>query len=461
MMKVTFHGAAGTVTGSKYLVEVNDRRILVDCGMFQGPRELRQRNWAPVPFDVKSISAIVLTHAHIDHIGFLPKVVKEGYRGPIHATGPTVDLAHVSLMDAAHLQMEDAEYRSKKKASRHKVVLPLFDTDDAEMARKQLHKIDFDEWIPLGKEFKYRYHMVGHLLGAAMIELELNDGHEKKTILFSGDVGRYGNPLTKNPSEPPKCDYLVCESTYGGRVHPAEDAMSSFEEIIKEVVESKSVLLIPAFSIGRTQQVTYIVHQLVERGFIPPIDVHIDSPMAIAATEIYMRYPSYYQIDLNKLGGAKNVLAGENVHMHRTRKASQRLNEITGPAIILSASGMMTGGRILHHMINRLPDPTTTVALVGFMAEGTLGRQLVDGADMLYIHKQPVPVKAKVVQFHGLSGHADYFELLHWLEPLKSAPKRVFVTHGEQSQSEAMRGHLETERGWNAVIPEMDQSFEL
>ncbi len=461
MMKITFHGAAGTVTGSKYLVEVNDKRILIDCGMFQGPRELRLRNWEPVPFDVTSLSAIILTHAHIDHIGFLPKVVKEGYRGPIHATPPTVDLAHVSLMDAAHLQMEDAEYRSKKKASRHKVVLPLFDTDDAELARKQLKKVDFDQWTSIGTEFRYRYHVVGHLLGAAMVELELNDGKERKTILFSGDVGRYGAPLTKSPTEPPKCDYLVCESTYGGRIHPAEDAMTSFEEIVKEIFEQKSVLLIPAFSIGRTQQITYMIYRLIEREFIPPINIHIDSPMAIAATEIYMRYPEYHQADLMKLGGAKQVLNGEYVEMHRTRKSSQRLNGLKGPAIIMSASGMMTGGRILHHMINRLPDPTTTVALVGFMAEGTLGRKLVDGAEMLYIHKQPIPVNARIVQFHGLSGHADYFELLHWLEPITEKPQRVFVTHGEKSQSEAMQAHLHNERGWDAVIPEMDQSFEL
>jgi len=237
--------------------------------------------------------------------------------------------------------------------------------------------------------------------------------------------------------------------------------MTSFEEIIKEIHDKKSVLLIPAFSIGRTQQITYMIHRLIERQFIPPIDVHIDSPMAIAATEIYMRYPSFYQIDLNEMGGAKNVLNGKNVHLHRTRKASQRLNDVKGPAVIMSASGMMTGGRILHHMINRLPDPTTTVALVGFMAEGTLGRKLVEGAETLYIHKQPVPVRARVEQFHGLSGHADYFELLHWLEPIAAAPKRVFVTHGEQSQSEAMQKHLMDERGWDAVIPEMDQSFEL
>ncbi len=461
MMRITFHGAAGTVTGSKYLVEVNDKSILVDCGMFQGPRELRLRNWKPVPFDVKSLSAIVLTHAHIDHIGFLPKVVKEGFSGPVYATPPTVDLAHVSLMDAAHLQMEDAAYRAKKKASRHKVVLPLFDTDDAELARKHLSKIEFDEWVTIGDEFRWRYHVVGHLLGAAMVELELNDGKEKKTLLFSGDVGRYGNPLTKNPSEPPKCDYLICESTYGGRVHPAEDAMSAFENIVKETIEKKSVLLIPAFSIGRTQQITYMINRLIERDFIPPINIHIDSPMAIAATEIYTRYPDYQDDDLEKLGGAKEVLNGENVYMHRTRKASQRLNEITGPAIIMSASGMLTGGRILHHMINRLPDPTTTVALVGFMAEGTLGRKLVEGDKVLYIHKQPVPVKARIVQFNGLSGHADYQELLHWLEPLVNTSRRVFVTHGEKSQSEAMAEHLREEHNWNPVLPEMDQSFEL
>ncbi|MGB5138157.1 MAG: MBL fold metallo-hydrolase, partial [Candidatus Zixiibacteriota bacterium] len=416
MMKITFHGAAGTVTGSKYLVEVNDKKVLVDCGMFQGPKELRERNWRPLPFDPTSISAVILTHAHIDHIGFLPKIVREGFSNTIYATPPTIDLAQVSLLDTAMLQMEDAQYRQKKKLSRHEVVLPLFDTDDAEATLKLLRPAHYGQWIAIGNEFRFRYHNAGHLLGAAGVELEMDDGVNKRSIFFSGDVGRYGNPLTKDPAKPPLCDYLVCESTYGGKVHPAEDAFSVFDDLVSRVIDEKSVLLIPAFAIGRTQQITYLVNELIEKDFIPSLPIHIDSPMAIAATDIYRKYSSYHSISADRLGGQRGMLDGENVTLHRTRKSSQSLNELEGPAIILSSSGMMTGGRILHHLLNRLPNPRTTLALVGFMAEGTLGRRLMEGADLVYIHKSPVEVKARIFNFQGMSGHADWFELLHWLE---------------------------------------------
>lgn len=461
MIKITFHGAAGTVTGSKYLLEVNDRKVLIDCGMFQGPRELRELNWWPLPFDAKSVEAVVLTHAHIDHIGFLPKIVKEGFSGPIYATPPTVELAMVSLLDTAELQMEDAEFRQKKKLSRHEIVLPLFTVDDAEATQKLFDPVQYNEWTQIGKEFRFRYHGAGHLIGAAGVEIELSDGTNTRTIFFSGDVGRYGNPLTNDPTEPPKTDYLVCESTYGGKVHPAEDAFSVFEEMINRVVKEKSVLLIPAFAIGRTQQITYLVNQLIKKRFIPPIDIHIDSPMAITAMDIYVKYSSYHSVNPGMLVGSKGLLTSDNVTLHRTRKSSQTLNEISGPAIIISSSGMMTGGRIMHHLINRLPDPTTTVALVGFMAEGTLGRRLMEGAEEVSIHKQLIPVRARMVNFQGMSGHADWFELLHWLEPVLDQPKRVFITHGEKEQSEAMATHLRDERKWDTVLPKLGDSFEL
>ncbi|MGB5107389.1 MAG: MBL fold metallo-hydrolase [Candidatus Zixiibacteriota bacterium] len=461
MMKITFHGAAGTVTGSKYLVEVNDKKVLVDCGMFQGPKELRERNWRPLPFDPTSISAVILTHAHIDHIGFLPKIVREGFSNTIYATPPTIDLAQVSLLDTAMLQMEDAQYRQKKKLSRHEVVLPLFDTDDAEATLKLLRPAHYGQWIAIGNEFRFRYHNAGHLLGAAGVELEMDDGVNKRSIFFSGDVGRYGNPLTKDPAKPPLCDYLVCESTYGGKVHPAEDAFSVFDDLVSRVIDEKSVLLIPAFAIGRTQQITYLVNELIEKDFIPSLPIHIDSPMAIAATDIYRKYSSYHSISADRLGGQRGMLDGENVTLHRTRKSSQSLNELEGPAIILSSSGMMTGGRILHHLLNRLPNPRTTLALVGFMAEGTLGRRLMEGADLVYIHKSPVEVKARIFNFQGMSGHADWFELLHWLEPMEYQPRKVFITHGEKPQSDAMAQHLKEERKWETIQPVMDESFVL
>jgi metallo-beta-lactamase family protein len=460
-MRLSFHGAAGTVTGSKYLLEVNNHKLLIDCGMFQGARELRQRNRNPLPFDASGVDAVVLTHAHIDHIGLLPKLVRDGFSGTVYATLPTKDIAEVTLMDSAYIQEEDAEYRNKKKLSRHKVALPLFTSEDAQTAIDLFQGLEFGQWQQAGEEFRFRYHVAGHILGAASVEVEFREGERTSSILFSGDVGRYGNPLTTDPAVPPSCDYLVCESTYGGRIHPPIDAYFEFANLINRIVESKQVLLIPAFAIGRTQQITYLLSRLVETGQVPPIDIHVDSPMAISATDIYCKYPSYHAIDISTLKGKKCALATGHVKLHRKRKSSKVLNKLKGPAIIISASGMLTAGRILHHLLNRLDDPGTVVALVGFMAKGTLGRKLQNGDKTVFIHKQPVEVKASVVTLGGLSGHADYYELLHWLEPLNGQPKRVFITHGEISQSEAMAHHLRREKGWPSLIPSMDQTVEL
>lgn len=461
MIQLAFHGAAGTVTGSKYCLTVNDQSILIDCGMFQGARELRLRNWAPMQFDPAAVGAVIVTHAHIDHIGYLPRLVRDGFGGQIYSTAPTADLSAISLLDAAHIQEEDAAYRTKKKLSRHGVALPLFTTDDAQKTLARSAPVPFLTWTRVSDGIRFRLHVVGHILGAACVEVEADDGDRTVTILFSGDVGRYGNPLTANPAEPPQCDYLVCESTYGGRIHAPEDPYAAFEQMINETVQKKGILLVPAFAVSRTQQVTYLINELIEQKRVPPIDIHSDSPMAISVTDIYCKYHAYHSVDLHRLGGPACAINGKNVFLHRKRKSSQLLNRLKGPAVIISASGMLTGGRIMHHLINRLPDPNTTVALVGFMAQGTLGRKLTEGERTIYIHKQPVEVKAAVRQLHGLSGHADYLELLHWLEPVAAAPKTVFVTHGEESQSQAMVEHLRSERGWECVSPTLDQVVEL
>jgi len=461
LITLSFHGAAGTVTGSKYLVTVNDSQVLIDCGMFQGRRELRQKNWDLTEFDPKQLAAVILTHAHIDHCGYLPRIGKMGFSKPIYATAPTIDIARISLADAAYLQEEDAEWRNRKKVTRHEKALPLFDSDDVERIDDQFVETDYGEWTQVTPDIRFRYHVVGHILGAACVELVARDGDREVSILFSGEVGRYGNPLTRNPAKPPQTDYIVCESTYGGRLHAVEDPYARFSEMINDVVERRGILLIPAFAVGRTQQVTYLIHNLIEDGRIPPIDVHIDSPMAVSVTELYVKYCDQHAIDLRLLEGEDCVFHGPRVFLHRSRKSSMDLNKLKGPAVIVSASGMLTGGRILHHMIQRLPKKENTMALVGYMAEGTLGRRLIDGEEPIYIHKQQIDIRAKLVKLKGLSGHADYHEILHWLEAVKEAPRKVFVTHGEPTQSEAMADHLRTERGWECQIPALHDTVEL
>jgi metallo-beta-lactamase family protein len=461
LIQLGFHGAAGTVTGSKYLLTVNDERVLVDCGMFQGRRELRQRNWSDLAFDAAAVKAAIITHAHIDHVGYLPRIVRMGFAGSVYATDPTIDIARMSLVDAAHIQMEDADYRNRKRLTRHEKALPLFTDTDVEDIIPLYRPVPFGTWTEISDAIRFRLHSAGHILGAASVEIEATEEDRTVTLLFSGDIGRYGNPLTRNPDEPPSVDYLVCESTYGGRVHPPEDAQQEIIDLVTETVKEKKILLIPAFAIGRTQQITFMIDRLITHGLIPEIDIHIDSPMAIRATDIYCKYPSGHALDLKELGGKSCVLEGKRVTLHRKRKSSKLLNKLKGPAVIISSSGMLTGGRILHHLINRLPNPNTIVALVGFMAEGTLGRRLVEGEKRVYIHKQPIDVKARVEVLKGLSGHADYFEILYWARPIAQAPKRVFVTHGEPSQSEAMAEHFRKESGWNCHIPGLDETVEL
>jgi metallo-beta-lactamase family protein len=428
--------------------------------MFQGPRELRLRNWSPPPFAPEKLDAVILTHGHIDHIGYLPRIVRQGFKGKVYATPPTVDISHLSLLDTAHLQEEDADYRNRKKLTRHEKALPLFTKEDVEEAMRLFLPADYGEWVKVGNSIRFRYHDAGHILGAAGVELELTEGSRKISLFFSGDVGRYGNFLTNDPSVPPVCDYLVCESTYGGRIHPPEDPAFQFGNLINDVIARKAVLLIPAFAVTRTQQIIYLVNYLIKHKRIPYIDIHVDSPMAIAATEIYNKYRNYHQVQLNEASEIA-LLQSRNIHYYRERIESMQLNKLKGPGIIISASGMLSGGRILHHMMNRLPDPNTIVALVGFMAEGTLGRKLLDGEKELYIHKTLIQVRAEIVTMMALSGHADFHEILHWLEPIKTKPKKVFITHGEPEQAKAMAEHLIGERGWECLIPTLDQTVEL
>jgi metallo-beta-lactamase family protein len=459
MPTLTFYGAAETVTGSKYLLESDQARILVDCGLFQGLKELRLKNWAELPFRAASIDAVVLTHAHLDHIGFLPRLVKQGFQRSIYCTPATAELARIILLDAAKIQVSDAEYANRKGISKHHPALPLFDVHDAQQAIRRLVTIPLDKWFTPAAGIDCRFHDAGHLLGSAMIETKVeNRGQPPLTILFSGDVGRFEAPLYHDPTPPPACDYLICESTYGDREHPRVNVLEQLARTVNEAVHRGGVILVAAFAIGRAQQLIYLLELLAKQGKTPELPIYLDSPMAVEATEVYCRHAADHDLSEGTL--TAGVFDGPNVHLARTVDESKRINHVGGPAVIIASSGMMTGGRILFHLRQRLPDPRNTVLLGGFMADGTRGRKLLENAPTLRIHGQDVPARAAISNHPELSGHADRGELLRWLAPL-AAPQAVFVTHGEKASALAFAEELRARRGWNARAPYLGETVQL
>jgi metallo-beta-lactamase family protein len=460
MARITFYGAARTVTGSKFLLEAGGKRVLVDCGLFQGQKELRLRNWQPTPFDAKSLDAVVLTHAHLDHTGFLPRVVEEGYRGNIIGTRATLQLTEIILLDSAHCQEYDAEYANRKGFSKHKPALPLYDGRDVQEALKLFREAPRGEWFSPAEPIWMRYHDAGHLLGSNMIEVEIREQTPPLRVLFSGDVGRYDGPLYHDPAPPPQCDYLICESTYGDRDHPAGSILDALAEVVHRSVERGGVMLVASFAVGRAQQLIFLLDVLKRDNRIPDLPVFLDSPMACDASEIYHQHREDHDLSEHDLNPANTVLAGPSVKLCRTTDESKAINQIAGPAVIISSSGMMTGGRIVHHLRQRLRSSRNTIVLGGFMAAGTRGRALADGVTFLRMHGQDVPVRAAVESVPGLSGHADRSGLLRWLNPLKP-PKRVCLVHGEPKSADALAQTLRDERGWTVETPNLGESLEL
>jgi metallo-beta-lactamase family protein len=460
MARLTFLGAAKTVTGSEYLLEVNARRLLVDSGMFQGEKALRLRNWSAPGFDPARIDAVVLTHTHLDHIGRVPRLVKQGFRGPIYCTPPTAELAEILLLDAAHLQEEDAEYLNRKGLTKHKPALPLFDEGDVREALGLLHPVPKGETRELDGAISFCYREAGHLLGAASADVRVLEAGRETRILFSGDVGRFDAILTKDPVPAPDADYLVVESTYGNRRHPALSILDQLEGVLKRTFARGGVLLIPAFAVGRAQQMIWMMDELVTQGRLRPFPIHLDSPMAVDATRIYAAHPEAHRVALGNLAG-RSLLLGQFVHLSRTRAESEALNKLKGPAVIISSSGMLAGGRILHHCRVRLPHPENTLLITGYQAAGTLGRALLDGAHVVRIHKGEVPVLAQVCDLKGLSGHADADEMMRWLSGVQKPPRKVFVTHGEEDAAEALAARIARERGFVAHAPELGESWDL
>ena len=453
MMRLTFLGAAGTVTGSRHLVEINGKRLLVDCGLFQGPKQNRLKNWEPFPVEPSSIDAVMLTHAHIDHIGFLPAIVKDGFRGPIYCTKATAQLAGILLPDTGHLQEEEAKWANKKGYSKHKPAKPLFTEDDAKEVLQYLQPVDYGQHFEPAPEIRGKFRDTGHILGAGFLDLKSTTSSKRK-IIFSGDVGRPVDSILRAPVPAYNADYLVMESTYGDRLHDETYPVDELVRVVNESMERGGVLVIPSFAVGRSQTLLYLLRELEEAGRIPRVPIYLDSPMANHALEVHRKHIA----DLN-LVCRKQSIAGERIfHPQKlvcsvSREQSMKINSVQKNAIIISASGMVTGGRILHHLKERLSEPQHTVLFIGYQAQGTRGRTILEGKESVKMFGQEVPIKAKIERIEGFSGHADYQELLAWLMGFNKAPERIFLVHGEPEASSAMADHIRKQFKWDVTVP--------
>jgi metallo-beta-lactamase family protein len=459
---VQFLGAAGTVTGSKFVIHHGGRTTLVDCGLFQGLEELRRRNWEPLPLSVPAIDEILLTHAHIDHSGYLPRLLTQGFRGDVMATHATKDLLRVLLPDSGHLQEEEARYRNETGATRHRPARPLYTADDGATAAARVTAVDWEQRIPLGDRATAVFWCAGHILGAASVHLVLATPNGPRRIAFSGDVGRYDAPILRDPAPLGDADYVVVESTYGDRRHDPTPIATQLERVLGDAVARGGAIIIPAFAVGRTQDLMYHLQSLERAGRIARLPAYIDSPMAIDATEIYAAHPEEFDADMAaRLRAGASPLRPSGFRLARTPQESRAINGETGPVLVISASGMATGGRVLHHLRRRLPDPRTTVVLVGYQAVGTRGRQLEDGAAVIRIFGVDVPVRAHVETIDGLSAHADADGLLRWLRSASRPPRRVFVVHGDPRPARALASRIEAELGWAVSIPAHGDSVAL
>ena len=450
--QIQFLGATNTVTGSKYLLQTADHRVLVDCGLFQGYKQLRLKNWAEPPFSPHTLDAVLLTHAHIDHTGYLPVLSKRGFHRRVHCTSATRALSEVMLADAAHLQEEEANFANKHRFSRHKPALPLYTVEDAHAAIRLMRPVDFGHQIEVAKGVMACWRPNGHMLGSAMIEV----AHEGTKVVFSGDVGRPNDPLMRPPEAIESTDYLVLESTYGNRLHPVIDPMAELRTVIDRTVARGGIVLIPAFAVGRVQGILYYLYLLKKRGELADVPLFINSPMAIDATEIYREFAGEHRLTETDYSAMCRL-----AKFVRTPEESKLLCQQKSPMIILSASGMATGGRVLHHLKEVAPDERNTILFAGFQSGGTRGAAMVDGADAIKIHGEYIPVRAEVVNLDSMSAHADYSELLDWLSRIKRAPKHVFITHGEPAAADSMRLKIVERFGWSCSVPEYRDTADL
>lgn len=483
MAKITFYGGVGTVTGSKYLLENKGKKVLVDCGLFQGLKELRQRNWEAPPFDPNELDAIIITHAHIDHTGYLPRVVKLGYDKKVFTSDGTADLLKILLPDSGRLQEEEAEYRNRKGLTTHAPALPLYNEKDAKDALKLLNPVPNNgEFVEICEGFRAAFYVAGHIIGASLVLVEMSGSEspasagglnpqsaisnpqslEPIRFLFSGDLGQYDQPIIKDPAVPARCDYLMVESTYGNRLHGDVSSADQLVRIINEAAERNAPVLIPAFAVGRTQEILYLIRELEDQKRIPVLPVRVDSPMASQATQVYNRWTAEHDEEYASiLMQKRHPLRTGSMKTASSREESKALNSEKGARIIISSSGMLTGGRVLHHAMRILPDKNATIVFVGYQAEGTTGRKILDGANEVKIMKEWIPVRCHVRRVEGFSAHADWKAVLRWLEGLQTPPKIVFTTHGEPEAASAMAEHIRERFGWNVIVPQYKETVEL
>src|SRR6202171_6251822 len=463
MAKLTFLGAAGCVTGSKYLVEAGGKRLLVDCGLFQGLPELTERNFKPLAINPITIDYVVLTHAHLDHTGWLPVLVRAGYRGPIYANPATIDLTTILLKDSAHLQEEDSLHLRNHNSERA-IREPLYTPPDVDPVLSVLRPIPRIGAVVISPEFQCVSYDAGHILGSTSLELTISEAGKKIVVVFSGDIGRYNQPILNDPVTPPSTtNVLLCESTYGDREHPDGDPSEALAVIVNRVAKRGGSIVIPAFAIGRTQTFMYYFRQLEDQQKIPHLPVYIDSPMALSATDLYLKYHEDHDVDFTKLeaGGKGDPLKVHEFHLMRTVEESKAINEVKTPCIIISASGMVTGGRVLHHLAQRLADPRNAVLLAGFQAEGTRGRALQEGAKTLRLFGVDVPVNAEIIEMGQLSAHAGKSELLRWAGSLAGPPKATYLTHGEPAAAQSLQREISQRYDWNVSVARYLDTIDL
>ena len=475
MSYIQFLGAAGVVTGSKHLINTGDEsgkqgiQVLVDCGLFQGQKEWRERNWQDLPITAREIDAVILTHAHLDHCGWIPRLVKQGFHGPIYATPATIDLCSILLPDSGHLQEEDAAFHNKFRTSKHDPALPLYTMEEAQQCLTLFHPVNFGELKQLTGQLSFRFVRAAHILGSGMAEITLNVNGQVSKLLFTGDIGRVrdnhiapGRVVHSGPTEGEDCDLLVMESTYGNRQHPHTDPRPQMAALIRTALQRGGSVVVPSFAVERSQKFLFMLKELMESGQVPSVPVHADSPMAIKAVEIFLKHAEEFSPETKALiAKYGSPLTWPNFHFDQTQEESKRINDSKYPCIIVSSSGMVAGGRILHHLMLRMPDPHNLVLFIGFQAPGTRGFSIKNGAKEVKMFGQMVPIRAQIAALEQFSDHADTPELLEWLHTFRSTPKQTYLVHGEPQAASQLRNAMTQALGWNVQVAAYRQKVQV